>query len=42
MIQAFKDKLAKGAAVLVVNPDHPSPSLVEFLGRLPVDAVWID
>ncbi len=42
MIQAFKDKLATGAAVLVVNPDHPSPSLVESLGRLPIDAVWID
>ncbi len=42
MIEAFKDKLAKGGAVLVVNPDHPSPSLVESLGRLPIDAVWID
>ena len=42
MIQAFKDKLATGAPVLVVNPDHPSPSLVESLGRLPIDAVWID
>ncbi len=42
MIQAFKDKLAKGAPVLVVNPDDPSPSLVESLGRLPIDAVWID
>ncbi len=42
MIQAFKARLAKGGAVLVVNPDHPSPSLVESLGRLPIDAVWID
>ena len=42
MIQAFKDKLAKGARVLVVNPDHASPSLVEFLGRVPIDTVWID
>ncbi len=42
MIQAFKDELATGAPVLVVNPDHASPSLVEFLGRLPIDAVWID
>ena len=42
MIQAFKDKLATGAAVLVVNPDHLSPSLVESLGRRPIDAVWID
>ncbi len=42
MIQAVKDKLATGAPVLVVDPDHASPSLVEFLGRLPIDAVWID
>ena len=42
MIQAFKDRLATGEAVLVVNPDHPSPSLAECLGRLPIDAAWID
>ncbi len=42
MIEAFKDKLATGAPVLVVDPDHPSPSLVESLGRLPIDAVWTD
>ncbi len=42
MIQAFKDKLAKGETILVVNPDHPAPSLVESPGRLPIDAVWID
>lgn len=38
----FKTKLRRGDAVLVVNPDHPSPSLVEFMGRLPIDAVFID
>jgi 4-hydroxy-2-oxoheptanedioate aldolase len=38
----FKEKLARGERVLVVNPDHPSPSLVEFLGVLPLDAVFID
>jgi len=38
----FKRHLAKGQAVTVVNPDHPSAGLVQFLGRLPVDAVFID
>ena len=42
MIQAVKDMMATAAPVLVVKPDHPSPSLVEFLGRLSIDAVWID
>ncbi len=42
MIEGFRKKLAEGGPVTVVNPDHPSPSLVEYLGRLPVDAVWID
>lgn len=42
MIQAFKKKLQQGEPVLVINPDHPYPSLVEFLGRLAVDAVFID
>ncbi|HSN22459.1 MAG TPA: aldolase/citrate lyase family protein [Usitatibacter sp.] len=39
----FKDKLHRGP-VTVVNPDYPSPALVEFLGRpgLGVDAVMID
>ena len=35
MIEAFKDKLAKGAAVLVVNPDHPSPNPRNDEGELP-------
>ena len=26
----------------MVNADHPSPSLVERMGRLPIDAVFID
>ena len=42
MTQRFKDKLATGASVIVLNADHPSPSLVERIGRLPVDAVLID
>lgn len=42
MMRAFKDKLACGECVIVLNADHPSPSLVERIGRLPVDAVFID
>jgi 4-hydroxy-2-oxoheptanedioate aldolase len=38
----FKHKLARGEPVIVVNADHPSPSLVERLGGLPIDAVFID
>jgi 2-keto-3-deoxy-L-rhamnonate aldolase RhmA len=38
----FKQKLRHGETVVVVNPDHPSPSLVEFMGRLPIDSVFID
>jgi 2-keto-3-deoxy-L-rhamnonate aldolase RhmA len=38
----FKHTLARGECVVVLNADHPSPSLVERIGRLPVDAVLID
>jgi 2-keto-3-deoxy-L-rhamnonate aldolase RhmA len=38
----FKEKLARRDCVVVVNADHPSPSLVERLGALPIDAVFID
>ena len=41
-VQAFKRKLRSGAAVTVVNVDHPSAGLVAALGRLPVDAIFID
>lgn len=37
-----KQRLADGETVTLVNVDHVSPSLVETLGRLPVDAVFID
>lgn len=37
-----KQRLAAGEPVTVVNADHVSPSLVEMLGSLPVDAVFID
>ena len=39
---AFKQKLAAGETIMLVNPDHPSPSLVEALGRIGADAVFID
>jgi len=38
----FKAKLLGGYPAVVVNPDHPHPGLVEYLGGLPVDAVFID
>ncbi len=42
MTTKFKSKLAAGQPVIVMNPDHPSPSLVEFVAGLGVDAVMID
>jgi 4-hydroxy-2-oxoheptanedioate aldolase len=42
MTAKFKQKLARGDSVIVLNADHPAPSLVESIGRLPVDAVFID
>ncbi|MEE8502569.1 MAG: aldolase/citrate lyase family protein [Kiloniellales bacterium] len=42
MVEAFKNKIQRGETVLVLNPDHPSPSMVQFMGGLPIDAVWID
>lgn len=38
----LKSKLARGQASLVVNVDHPSPSLVEYLCWIGVDAVFFD
>ena len=38
----IKEKLARGEVVTMINPDHPSPSLVELLGGLGFDAVFID
>ncbi len=37
-----KQRLAEGKTVTLVNVDHVSPSLVEALGRIPVDAVFLD
>lgn len=38
----LKDKLARGDVATMINPDHPSPSLVEFIAALGFDAVFID
>jgi 4-hydroxy-2-oxoheptanedioate aldolase len=38
----FKDKMKRGEVVVVVNPDHPSPSLTEFIGGLDFDGVFVD
>ena len=37
-----KERIAAGAVVDFINPDYPSPGLVEFLGRAGVDAIFID
>lgn len=39
---SLKEKLARGEVVTMINPDHPSPSLVEFVGGLGFDAIFID
>ena len=41
-VQAFRERLRRGEPSLVINVDHPSPSLVVFLGRLPLEAVMFD
>lgn len=38
----FKQKLARGELALMINPDHPSPSLAEFVARQGFDALFID
>jgi 2-keto-3-deoxy-L-rhamnonate aldolase RhmA len=42
MANRVKQRLADGNVVTLVNVDHVSPSLVESLGRIPVDAVFFD
>lgn len=37
-----KQKLQGGGTVLVLNPNFPSPALVEHVGELGFDAVFID
>src|SRR6476661_3715824 len=38
----FKEKLLRDEVVVVVNPDHPSASLTEFVAGLGFDGVFID
>jgi 4-hydroxy-2-oxoheptanedioate aldolase len=42
LVHAFRERLRRAEPSLVINVDHPSPSLVEFLGRLPLEAVMFD
>jgi len=42
MANPFKQRLLRDEPVVVLNPDHPSPALTEFLGRLGIDGVFID
>jgi 4-hydroxy-2-oxoheptanedioate aldolase len=42
MANAFKEKLRRDEVVVVLNPDHPSASLTEFVANLGFDGVFID
>src|SRR5579862_6188997 len=42
MANHFKERLKHDEVVVVVNPDHPSPSLTEFVANLGFDGVFID
>lgn len=42
MVNLLKEKLKRGEVVVVINPDHPSPSLTEFVGGLGFDGLFID
>ena len=42
MANQFKEKLKRDEVVVVVNPDHPSSSLTEFVAGLGFDGVFID
>lgn len=41
-IESLRSKLRRDEPAIVVNADHPSPSLVEVLAKQPIDAVFID
>jgi 4-hydroxy-2-oxoheptanedioate aldolase len=42
MANQFKQKLSRDEVVIVLNPDHPSSSLTEFVAGLDFDGVFID
>ena len=39
---SLKKKLSQGEVALMINPDHPSPSLTDFIAGLGCDAIFID
>lgn len=39
---ALKRRLAAGETIAVCNPDFPTPRMVEFIGTLGFDAIFID
>ena len=39
---ALKRRLSAGETIAVCNPDYPTPRLVEFIGTLGFDAIFID
>ena len=42
MANQLKEKLLRDEVAVVVNPDHPSPSLTEFVAGLGFDGIFID
>jgi 2-keto-3-deoxy-L-rhamnonate aldolase RhmA len=42
MTNTFKERLRRDEVVVVLNPDHPSASLTEFIAGLGFDGVFID
>ena len=42
MSNPAKEKLLNGEPLMVINPDFPSPNMMEFLGGLGFDGVFID
>ena len=42
MAGSAKQKLARGEVVTLINPDHPSPGIVEVIAGFGIDAVFID
>jgi len=42
MTNPFKEKLKRGEVVTVINPDYPSPALVEFIAGLGFDGIFVD
>jgi 4-hydroxy-2-oxoheptanedioate aldolase len=42
LVHALRERLRRADPSLIINVDHPSPGLVESLGRLPLEAVMFD